>query len=113
MLATGRLDHEVAEALRNGAWGYLFKGEDPDAVLRAIAACTQGTLFLSPELARFLLRELRFVGQPERGSDTILTADESSLLSEMAARSGKDMKAAPLAVQIIAKLHRLHAIPGV
>jgi DNA-binding NarL/FixJ family response regulator len=109
VLATGRLDHEVAEALRSGGSGYLFKGEDPDAVLRAIVTCARGTLFLSAELAGFLLRELRLEGPHERGIDTILTPDEWSVLSELAARSGRDLIAAPLAAQIIAKLHRRNA----
>jgi DNA-binding NarL/FixJ family response regulator len=109
VLATGRLDQEVAQALRNGAWGYLFKGEDPDAVLRAIAAFARGNLFLSPELARFLLRELRFDGSLEQRGDTLLTQDESSALSELAARSGREPMVAPLAGPIFAKLHRRYA----
>jgi DNA-binding NarL/FixJ family response regulator len=105
VLATDRLDPQVADALRAGAWGYLLKGEEPDVLLRAIVACARGIPILSPDLARFLLRELEGESSdPERG--VALTPAESRLLWDVAARSVLEPTAT--ARTIMAKLHRRH-----
>jgi DNA-binding NarL/FixJ family response regulator len=105
VLTTDHLDAEVADALRNGACGYVFKGEDPDVLLDAIFACARGTPMLSPELARFLLRELQ--GEPtDPALGLALTGAESRLLLDVAGRAAPEPTAASRT--IMARLHRRH-----
>lgn len=52
-------DHLVTEALRAGAIGYLLKDADADSLRRAVWAAAGGQVFLSPDAAARLVREVR------------------------------------------------------
>src|SRR5690606_211050 len=52
-------DHLVTGALRAGAIGYLVKDADADSVRRAVWAAAAGQVFLSPDAAARLVREVR------------------------------------------------------
>jgi DNA-binding NarL/FixJ family response regulator len=113
LLATSRFDAELREGIRRGASGYVFKGEDPDVVLRTIIAAAQGTPILSPELARYLMRDLEqeASGASPRDRGLSLTIEEANLLSGIAASAHSEVAGAALGRSIFAKLHRLHRKP--
>ena len=48
-------DESVFQAMRAGARGYLLKGADRDAILRAVAAVGRGDAIFGPALARRLI----------------------------------------------------------
>jgi DNA-binding NarL/FixJ family response regulator len=114
LLAISRFDSELQEAIRSGASGYLFKGEDPEVVLRTIVAAGRGTPILSAELARWLLRVF---GSPAGGAAAVdrgltLTPEESELLSAIEGSSRPPVGGTALGRSILAKLHRLHRKRG-
>lgn len=51
-------DH-VLEALKNGAVGYLLKRTEIDAVINALRAVSQGHYYVDPQVAPFLIHEVR------------------------------------------------------
>jgi DNA-binding NarL/FixJ family response regulator len=114
LLATSRFDSELQEGIRSGASGFLFKGENPDLVLRTIVAAARGTPLLSPELARFLLQVLRTHGLAATPADggLALTPDETRLLVAIEASPSGQPIGAPLGKQILSKLHRRHRDDG-
>lgn len=57
MLTTFELDEYVFEAIRSGASGFLVKDTEPDELLRAVRAVTEGDALLSPSVTRRLIAE--------------------------------------------------------
>ncbi|EST19150.1 response regulator transcription factor [Streptomyces niveus] len=57
MLTTFELDEYVFEALRSGASGFLVKDTEPEELLRAVRAVTDGDALLSPGVTRRLIAE--------------------------------------------------------
>lgn len=57
MLTTFELDEYVFEALRSGASGFLVKDTEPEELLRAVRAVTDGHALLSPGVTRRLIAE--------------------------------------------------------
>jgi DNA-binding NarL/FixJ family response regulator len=58
-------DASVADAVRAGAIGYLLKNASPQDLLRGIRAAAAGQVFLSPEAAAQLVRQVRAPESPE------------------------------------------------
>jgi NarL family two-component system response regulator LiaR len=55
----------VADALRAGAIGYLLKNASPQNLVRSIRAAVAGQVFLSPEAAAQLVRQVKGPESPE------------------------------------------------
>ena len=55
----------VADALRAGAIGYLLKNASPQNLHRSIRAAAAGQVFLSPEAAAQLVRQVKGPESPE------------------------------------------------
>jgi two-component system, NarL family, response regulator LiaR len=72
-------DAAVAGAIRAGAIGYLLKDADAEELHRAIKAAAEGRVYLAPEAASRLLREIRAPERPEE-----LTERETEVLGLLA-----------------------------
>ncbi|MEU7028534.1 response regulator transcription factor [Streptomyces sp. NPDC046275] len=57
MLTTFELDEYVFEAIRSGASGFLVKDTEPEELVRAVRAVTEGDALLSPGATRRLIEE--------------------------------------------------------
>lgn len=112
LLVPVRLDDEVLEGIRCGASGYVFKGDDPDVMMRTIVAAARGEPIVPPELARFLLHELTPLCAPDgdRDSRATLDRDEWRWLrrAEAAVTGGMPAGAGAMGRTALAKMHRRH-----
>jgi DNA-binding NarL/FixJ family response regulator len=72
-------DASVAGAVRAGAVGYLLKDAEVEELHRAIRAAAEGRVYLAPEAAARLMREMRAPDKPEA-----LTARETEVLRLLA-----------------------------
>ena len=68
-------DEAVTGAIRAGAIGYLLKNTEADELRRAIKSAAAGQVYLSPEAAARLVREVKIPGSPEA-----LTERETAVL---------------------------------
>jgi DNA-binding NarL/FixJ family response regulator len=68
VLTSGNDPAQVSRAVRAGAAGFLYKDVDPDALIRAIRAVSDGNLLLAPGAAGTLLPGAA-VGPPGAGGD--------------------------------------------
>jgi len=62
MLTVSELGHDVYQALRNGAHGYLSKNESADRLHEALLSLVAGETVLSPTIAAKVLTELSSPG---------------------------------------------------
>lgn len=58
MLTTSTADRDVADAMRNGAMGYLTKDISPDALVRSLRAVSSGELVMPRRLAARLIQRM-------------------------------------------------------
>jgi len=80
VILTSVLDDSLAVgAIRAGAIGYLLKDTEADELRRAIKAAAAGQVYLAPQIAVRLMREIR---NPERPA--ILTERETAVLQLLA-----------------------------
>jgi DNA-binding NarL/FixJ family response regulator len=68
-------DEAVTGAIRAGAIGYMLKNTEADELRRAIKSAAAGQVYLSPEAAARLVREVKIPGSPEA-----LTERETTVL---------------------------------
>ncbi len=81
-------DHLVTGALRAGAIGYLVKDTDADSVRRAVCAAAAGQVFLSPDAAARLVREVRV---PRNVTDLLTRREIEVLILVARGRSNKEI----------------------
>jgi DNA-binding NarL/FixJ family response regulator len=81
-------DASVGAAIRAGAIGYLLKNANADDLRRAIRAAAAGQVYLSPEAAARLVKEVQIPGSPET-----LTERETAVL-RLLARGGANKQIA-------------------
>jgi DNA-binding NarL/FixJ family response regulator len=82
LIVSAAADREsVVGAIASGAMGYLTKAAEGDEIRRAIAMVHGGDSYVSPQLAAFLLRDVR--GQ-SASSEFALTKREREILSLLA-----------------------------
>jgi two-component system invasion response regulator UvrY len=51
-------DQYAIRALKNGAYGYVNKGDDPQAIVSAVRTVSQGRKYVTPEIAQMLVDSL-------------------------------------------------------
>ena len=80
-------DQYLDSAFASGAWGYLSKGDSPDAVIEGIRKVTKGETALSPDLMARAVPAAAKSGGPDRTSSSkiaLLTARERQILRMIA-----------------------------
>jgi DNA-binding NarL/FixJ family response regulator len=77
VLTTFDLDEYVFEAIRSGATGFLLKDAEPDDLVRAVRAASEGEALMSPSVTRRLIAE--FAARPEHRT---VTTDALQVLTE-------------------------------
>lgn len=107
-------DDSVFAAMRAGALGYVLKGADPEAIVRAIAGVAAGNAIFGPGVAR---RAIDYLSAPHHDEPAFpaLTPRERQVLDLIAAGLGNATIAARLGISpntianhtssIFAKLH--------
>jgi DNA-binding NarL/FixJ family response regulator len=84
MLSMSSADRDVADAMRNGAKGYLTKDVSPDALARSIRGAMSGELIMPRKLAARLLAQMTWRGArepiPEHDAGEPLTRREIDVL---------------------------------
>ena len=66
MLTTSSSERDAADAMRNGARGYLTKDVSPEALARSLEGTRTGELVMSRKLAARLMARMSWRGQSER-----------------------------------------------
>jgi DNA-binding NarL/FixJ family response regulator len=93
---------DVHRALEAGAWGYIPKSCEKDAIVRAVRAVADGGRFVPPELSRKLA---------ERNLQPLLSSRESEVLRLIAKGLANKQIAADLAVgEATVKTHVRHIL---
>jgi DNA-binding NarL/FixJ family response regulator len=85
-------DEAVTGAIRAGAIGYLLKNTEADELRRAIKSAAAGQVYLSPEAAARLVREVKIPGNPEslteRETDVLRLVARGKANKEIARKLG-------------------------
>jgi DNA-binding NarL/FixJ family response regulator len=81
-------NHLVTGALRAGAIGYLLKDTDADSVRRAVVAAAKGQVFLSPDAAARLVREVQV---PSSVTERLTRREIEVLILVARGRSNKEI----------------------
>lgn len=86
MLTTSGDEHDLVEALRNGAKGYLLKDMEPDNVVAALREIVHGETVVAPNLAQILAKVVKgeYPLEPEPSPLDDLTPREHQILSLLA-----------------------------
>jgi two-component system, NarL family, response regulator LiaR len=91
-------DDKVLQAIKSGASGYLLKDSPAEELLRAIRAVWQGDAFLSPPIARKLMREFSTPAAPLVVPPAVLTRREAEVLDQIAQGHSNQEIAAALSI---------------
>jgi len=83
VLTSFAADEQVFPAIKAGALGYLLKDTQPEDLINAIRQVYQGESFLSPTIARMVLKEVFQPGEKELSPDP-LTRREIEVLQVLA-----------------------------
>lgn len=59
MLTSHGTEHEILAALSSGADAYCIKGANIERLLRAIACIQEGTVYLDPQIAHYVVKNLK------------------------------------------------------
>lgn len=64
MLTVSSAEHDLLDAMRNGAVGYLTKDVSPEGLLRAVRSCYDGELAMPRRMAARLIAHLEETSRP-------------------------------------------------
>jgi two-component system, NarL family, nitrate/nitrite response regulator NarL len=117
MLTVSENEHDVAEALRAGAIGYVLKGVSARELAEIVAGIARGEAHVSPALAARILGEMQTpLRRPERKPIDSLTRREEDILRRVARGMSNREVAEALAIQektvkhyMTSILEKLHA----
>lgn len=88
MLTVSSAEHDLLDAMRYGAVGYLTKDVAPDALLRSVRSAFDGELAMSRRLAARLVRHLEETSRPAGSASdpalATLTSRETEVLRLLA-----------------------------
>ena len=88
-------EHEVRDAMRHGADGYLLKDMEPDLLIAQIREALHGVIVVSPALTRVLAQALR---APSPAQEFELTDRERQVLKSIAGGNSNKMIAQKLGI---------------
>lgn len=111
----------VLRALRAGVSGYLLKTTEPPELVQAVRQVSQGEIYLSPVISKYIVRDYMRQGTPETAPLNRLTLRQREILQLMA--EGNTTKAIARKLKVSAKTvetHRaqlmdrlqIHDVPG-
>ena len=80
VLTVSNLPEDLMAAIRAGSDGFILKDNDPEDILKMIAAALEGKCAISPELTSLLANALREEAVLERRGGTNLTERETAIL---------------------------------
>ena len=89
VVTTFDLDEYVAEALRNGACGFLLKRSGPTLLIEAVRAAMAGDTLISPQITVRLLHRLAAAAASPPGSDDAVPLTGRELDVARAVAQGK------------------------
>ena len=78
-------EHDVRDAMRFGADGYLLKDMEPEAMLEALQDVAAGRVVIPPQLNHLLAAALRGESRPQSAGAAGLTEQELRILEKIAA----------------------------
>lgn len=95
MFTVSDAEHEVRDAMRHGADGYLLKDMEPDLLIAQIREALHGVIVVSPALTRVLAQALR---APSPAQEFELTDRERQVLKSIAGGNSNKMIAQKLGI---------------
>jgi two-component system nitrate/nitrite response regulator NarL len=115
MLTVSEAEDDLADALRQGAHGYLLKTIDADALLAAIERCMAGDCVVSPDMTGKLVAAFRQAGRAEAppAEDLLdsLSPRERDTLRELATgASNKEIARSLCIAETTVKIHVQHIL---
>lgn len=86
MVTTSRDEQDIAQALKNGAKGYLLKDMEPNELVNALHEIKKGETVVAPELAQTLAKALQGGSTPDSPQNKLgdLTPREFEILQYIA-----------------------------
>ena len=102
VMLTGRPnDSDVVEAMALGAWGYLSKEMDPDALVRSVKGVAEGHLAMSRRVAAVAMRRLaELAGYPADSGHLAAVAELTHREAEILARLATGRSDRQIAVEL-------------
>lgn len=114
MLTVSEDTHDLQNALRNGAQGYLLKTMDGDELARSLHRAMRGEAIVSPELTSKLVAALQAPPEPARAAapaDAQLSPREQEVLTQIArGASNKEIARALSIAETTVKIHVQHIL---
>ena len=99
ILTASEEDHDVIEALKAGAQGYVLKGIGGAELLAAVKDLARGQTYVSPHLAGRMLEVMRSEREGRAAAPQRLTAREEEILRELSEGKSNKEIARVLAIQ--------------